>query len=432
MILRFGCENYKSIGEYQEILFTAVGTRDEGGYLLIPSTTKEKVLPITAVYGANGSGKTNLLSALKLLVAGIRVSATRGFAESSITKFRLDEMFGEEPSSFDIDFIFQDVHYHYGYSIHNDEVISEWLYSFSYKNRKSRKVLFHRDSLDTESEFYFGAGLKGKNKSISEITDKASLFISVAAKSKHVQLKKIWDYFKDNYKFRFYDELSENNVGSKINKYGVGKKVSEFLSLIDIGASKVEVTEVEIDKDRIEFRDSLMGLLKKSAGDEEFAITFPKTEFNINIIRELENGNKHSFRYDEESSGTTALISLLPSIFNVLSKGGVYVVDELESSLHTLLALKVLDLFKSPTTNPNNAQLIFTTHEIQLLNYEGIRRDEIWLTEKARNGSTHIAPLSDYSIDKRSNLINGYLAGRFGAIPLLGDLNRLNVFLEEK
>ena len=114
----------------------------------------------------------------------------------------------------------------------------------------------------------------------------------------------------------------------------------------------------------------------------------------------------------------------------MLKHGGVFVVDELESSLHTLLALKVVELFNGKDSNPNFAQLIFTTHETQLLNYDGVRKDEVWLTEKTKRGSTEIIPLSDFNIHKNNNLRNGYLAGRFGAIPFLNHLQSFKLFEE--
>ncbi|WP_448215748.1 AAA family ATPase [Endozoicomonas sp. 2B-B] len=433
MILRFGCENFRSIGEYQEVLFTSSSKKDEDTYLFSPTGVREKVLPIISLYGANGSGKTNLLLGLRFCVTGIILSANRDFEYANIQNFRLDSEFNENPTSFDIDFIFNETHYHYGFSVKDHTVVTEWLYSFSYGSRMSRSVLFYRDITDGEPEFYFGKGLKGKNKSISEITGDSSLFLSVAAKAKHELLGGISQYFKENYNFRFKSEFSESSIGKKINKYGLEHEISNFLSLIDVGASRLEVTKSEIDDEQRKFRDSFQTALLNSFSDKDVNFQFPSDdhEFLINIHRRNSDDKELLFQFQEESLGTRALVSLLASVFWILKHGGVFVVDELESSLHTLLSLKVVELFNNQETNPNCAQLVFTTHETQLLNFHGVRRDEVWLTEKCRDGSTKVAPLSEYSISKRSNLRNGYLDGRFGAVPFLGLIDNFNLFETE-
>lgn len=422
MLLRFGCENYRSIGEYQEVLFTPSSSKDDGSYLFAPEAIREKVLPIIALYGANASGKTNLLKALRISISGILYSASSDFKEARFPKFKLDKDLAESPSTFDIDFIFENKHYHYGFSVNSDEVTAEWLYVFSYASRMSRSILFYRDKSSDDEEYYFGKNLKGKNKSISEITGESSLFLSVAAKSKHELFQGISKYFKENYNFRFNSELSENQIGKKISENRLEEEISHFLSLIDIGTSQLEVSKVEIDEEQKRFRSTFQSALLSSLPEKDIDFNFPSDdhEYVIDLHRARDDGRDMVFKYREESLGTRALISLLASVFRVLRNGGVFVVDELESSLHTLLSLKVVDLFNNKKTNPSGAQLIFTTHETQLLNFDGVRKDEVWLTEKCGDGSTHVSPLSDYAITKRTNIRNGYLEGRFGAIPFLG------------
>ena len=129
---------------------------------------------------------------------------------------------------------------------------------------------------------------------------------------------------------------------------------------------------------------------------------------------------------DEESEGTKTLFRMAPSIFQSLNSGGLMVVDELEASLHPLLGLAIIGLFNSPKTNPCHAQILFTTHDTNLLgNTLGdppLRRDQIWFTEKDKDGATRLYPLTDYKPRKSESLERGYLQGRYGAIPYLGDL----------
>ncbi|PWQ92408.1 AAA family ATPase [Leucothrix pacifica] len=431
MILRFGCENFRSISEYQEVLLTAV-SKDDGDTLFSPNGIREKVLPIVAFYGANGSGKTNLIMSIRSLISAVAQSASSDIDRALIPAFKLDRESANLPSTLDMDFIFDDVHYHYGFSFDGKVVTAEWLYSFSYAHRMSKSVLFDRDISDKNSPFYFGKSLKGKNKVISEITGEASLFLSVAAKSKHKLLSNIFEYIKSHYSFRFNSGLLEEQVAQKIRKYGFEREISRFLTLVDVGVARLEAKQVQMEEDRANAVNSMLDALVNSLGDLAPKGKLPLIEYqhHIEIHRENKAGEDVLFSFNDESLGTQALISLLVSVFWVLKHGGVFVVDEIESSLHTKLSLKVVELFNSKVTNPNGAQLIFTTHETQLLNYNGIRRDEVWLTEKSLDGSTKVAPLSDYSIDKRSNLRNGYLDGRFGAIPFLSLLDDFRLFEE--
>ena len=155
----------------------------------------------------------------------------------------------------------------------------------------------------------------------------------------------------------------------------------------------------------------------------ELSLNDSDLDYSISISRKSNDGSLVKFGYSEESLGTKSLISLLASVFLILKNGGVFIVDELESSLHTLLSLKVVELFNCSKINSKGAQLIFTTHETQLLNFDGFRKDEVWLTEKCTNGSSKITSLAEYSIPKKSNIRKGYLDGRFGAIPFLGLLD---------
>ncbi len=429
MILRFGCENYRSIGSYQELLMTATSSKVEQNHnILHSSAARADILPITAIYGANGSGKTNLISGLRFFIQSILYTKRRGFDEVKVPVFRLNEEYKDKESNFDIDFVLNDKHYHYGYAIKGDRVVSEWLYSFSYVNRKSRTVLFHRDIESEESEYYFSKVFKGNNKAISDIVTENQLFLSVAAASKHDTCREIFDYFDSSYKFRFSGSKNEDNIAKQIAKYNLEAEISKFLSAIDVGAAELKVKEVQIDSEmhsvRSNIADALVGALSNDKNEEALrnlrSELVTDSEHRIIITRMDNECNPVEFSFNHESLGTRSLISLLVSVFLVLREGGVFIVDELESSLHTLLSLKVVELFNCKKINKKGAQLIFTTHETQLLNFEGFRKDEIWLTEKCIDGSTNIAPLSDYSIPKRSNVRNGYLDGRFGAIPFLG------------
>lgn len=425
MILRFGCSNFKSISDYQELLMTATNIKEiEQHNVFHPDGIREGVLPITAIYGANGAGKTNILSALAFFVNSIRLNTKRDFSDVSIPKFKLDTEFENIDTGFDIDFYLNGKHYHYGYLVKEGIVQSEWLYLFSYKKRMSRTVLFHRDA-EADEEYYFSKEFKGKNVAISEITSSSTLFLSTAAKSNHDTAREVFEYFDDCYNFRFRNGNNENSIAKKILENDLKKDIGNFLSLIDIGAVSLDVKKHKLEDEQKELKEGLrqafISLLNTNESIEfKLGDNDESVEYNLSISRKNSEGAIVNFKYGDESLGTRSLISLLASVFLILRNGGVFIVDELESSLHTLLSLKVVELFNCSKINSKGAQLIFTTHETQLLSYSGFRKDEIWLTEKCGNGSTKLAPLSDYAIPNKSNVRNGYLDGRFGAIPFLG------------
>lgn len=439
MILRFGIENFRSIAEYQEVLFTAASNREYETSIFKPDGIREAVLPTIAIYGANSSGKSNMLIALRLLKRAICLSATKPLSDATIPTFKLDKTWQSKPTLFDIDFLHDGTHFHYGFSISGGTVVEEWLYLYSYGARASRSLLFSRELVDGETIYQFGKHLKGKTKTLADITGDENLFLSIGAKSKkhkHPLLHSIADYFRSSYRFRFEPDLYEDRTGELILKYNLEKQVSSFLSKLDFGLSELTVKREELDEREItaqeQMRETLVAALEEISGGEPFGVSpVPKARHLITIKRKSKDGEMLDFTYGEESLGTKSLISILASVFWVLKNGGVLVVDELESSLHPLLSLKVVELFRNEKVNIGQAQLIFSTHETQLLSSQGTLREEVWFTEKCRAGSTQLTPLTDFSVSKKSNIENGYLDGRFGAIPFLGNADDFCLIAED-
>lgn len=420
MLLRFGCENFKSIDEYQELFLTSSSkktvARDQAFY---SSYINEYVLPVVSIYGANASGKTNFISAIRYLIRTITIAGNNKYEKIDAPGFRFRDE--ETPKSFDIDFLCQGVHYHYGFSVSSGKVVSEYMYSFSYGKRLAKSVLFER----TETYNYkFGKSLKGKNRTISSITSETGLFLSVAAMSGHEQLRVIYNYFEDVYSFRFNSGLNENEIGKKLSGSNFLPKISKFLSGVDVGASEIEVEKVEVDEKTKELDRAISSLIVSKMEIDESSFSYSPRDFTheIFLTRVNSSGKKYRFKFDSESLGTRALVSLLSSVFDVLAEGGVFVVDEIESSLHTLLTQKIVELFFDKETNPNGAQLIFTTHETDFLTVKKLPIESIWIAEKNSDNSSTIYALSDYKIQKNSNIQKGYLDGRFGGIPNLDEI----------
>lgn len=424
MLIRFGCSNYKSIFSYQELIFTASSLKDSQSDLIYNIGIPEHILPSIALYGANASGKTNMIEALHFFVRFIR-SSYREAAPNGINRpaFKLSRDAANQASEFDMDFILDNKHYHYGYKINDETVMEEWLFSYAYENRKSRTVLFHR-SIEEATEYKFSKYLKGENRIIAKLTRANSLYLSTAAQNNHDLLSGIYDYFRLNFSYRFDQLLQSPIIASRLKEYGTIDQVSSFLKNSGTGIEAIELKVKERDGDELKILNKFQEVFKDTLGDTSKNIHFKDVD-TIELAHKDQSGNLIPFDLEDESLGTRAMIALLAPVFKVLNTGGIFVVDEIESSLHVLLTLQVVKLFSRKETNPKGAQLVFTTHETNILCNNILRRDQIWFSEKSFDGETIIAPLTDYELRATDNFQKGYLEGRFGAIPFLGDIQKL-------
>jgi len=420
MLIRFGVSNYRSICDYQELLFTASSIEESNSYLISIHGLDAKILPVIAIYGANASGKSNILRAFAFMRSVILKSHTNGSATGGIARipFQLDPDISKQPSQFDCDVLIDNIRYHYGFIVDDDKVREEWLYAYPAKHRQ---VWFHRQA-DEQPTFYFGKFLKGKNKTIEVLTRDNSLFLSSAAQNNHQQLAKIYRYFAENYFFRFNhaEPNLENFEADYLDNGMIKPKILEFLKGADTGIVDARVSKIDLQ------------VTNKSINENIQTVLNPNTErkdANTKDILRFGHQNRHAdpifLKLDDESRGTVHLLSLIAPLFEALERGKVIIIDELDTSMHSLLALKLLTLLNSSNSNQGHAQLIFTTHDTTLLNNTVLRLDQIWLTEKNRQGVTHLYPLTDIRIRETDNFEKGYLQGYFGAIPTLGHLDVL-------
>jgi uncharacterized protein len=425
MLIRFGCSNYKSIFGYQELIFTASSLKDSQSDLIKNTAIPEQTLPSIALYGANASGKTNMIEALHFFVRFIR-NSFREAGPNGISRpiFKLSPDANDQTSDFDVDFIFDNKHYHYGFKINDKTVMEEWLFSYTYENRKSRKVLFHR-SVEEDTEYKFSKYLKGENRVIAKLTRANSLYLSTAAQNNHDLLSGIYNYFRLNFSFRFDQLLHSPYIANRLKECGTIEQVSKFLKNSGAGIETIKLKVKEPEGDQLIIRKKTQEFIKDILGDVSGNFEVSKEDDAIELAHKEQSGNLIPFELEDESLGTKAMIALLAPIFKVLNKGGIFVVDEIESSLHILLTIQVVKLFSRKETNPNCAQLLFTTHETNILCSDILRRDQIWFSEKSFDGSTIIAPLTDFQLRATDNFQKGYLEGRFGAIPFLGNIQKL-------
>ncbi|SUS06913.1 conserved hypothetical protein [Candidatus Defluviicoccus seviourii] len=421
MLLRFAVENHLSIKEKQELSLVASSLKDrEEGLIASNAAPGKRVLPAAVIYGANASGKTNLLRALGFMRGAVLFSHNRGEPGERIPRspFRLDPACADAPSTFELDFVVEGERYHYGFEALDDAFQSEWLYAFpSTSNR--RQMLFERKAGEAIA-FDFGRGLKGRNRVIADLTRPNSLFLSTAAQNNHEQLSPVARFFSE-IRTAFDIDTPGPLLSRLLSDGDMDPRVIEFLKKIGTGIVGFERREEELPEEARTFSKALAAAF---ATVDKKPPQLDLEQKNTDIFLELAHqdcyGNPVYFDVGEESAGTQRLLGVLGRVYRVLDKGDLLVIDELDASLHTQASEAVLALVSSAALNPKGAQLIATTHDTNLLRSEFLRRDQIWFTEKDEGGATHLYPLSDFSTRKGDNIEKGYLQGRFGAIPFAG------------
>ena len=407
MLLRFSVSNHLSLRDSQELLLTTSSLQDKTeGLIDCAVAPRGSILPAVVVFGSNASGKSNLVHALGAMRQMVLFSQTRGDAGGGVPRhaFRLDASYHEKPTRFEIDFVHEDVRYQYGLEADDTAFRSEWLYAIP---KSHRRLMFEREGND----FRFGRELKGRNNTIAELTRSNSLYLSAAAQNSHEQISSIYEYFRS---------LScHMNIG--VSKYWLIEKkidvrVIEFLGRLDTGICDYRIREIDrSEESRVAIRE-ILSVVKKMTNapidpDEEDKMV------TVELAHRSRDGAPVYLDLGMESTGTQRLLVILSLAYRALDTGTPLVIDELDVSLHTQAGAAVLQLFCSPKTNPKGAQLVTTTHDTNLMKWAGLRRDQIWFTEKDEDGATLLYPLTDIRTRRSDNLEQGYLQGRYGAVP---------------
>ena len=421
MLVQFRIENHRSIRDEQTLSLVAAGDRADAR-LILADRLGESLLPAVALYGANASGKTNVLHALAFMCSAVLDSHRRWEPGTDTPRegFALSDR-GVEASLFEVDIVLDTVRYRYGFVLGSGGVHEEW--STAWPNGR-KQTWFEREG----ETIKFGKNFSGENETIQRITRANSLFLSAAAQNNHTQALRVYQWFADaGFEFRRtpVPDLS-------------GRRAAEIESLFSDSRQKELFGD---DDTRRSHRESIVRLLKAAdLGIQDIKLRANthgnyrmrpgegtgRGRFELAFLHQSSDGGGVWLPLEAESSGTVTLLNMAVRIVDILARGALLCVDELEASLHPMLALELLRLFQDRAHNPSGAQLVFTTHDSNLLgNVLGdppLRRDQIWFTEKDADGATHLYPLTDFHPRKEENLERGYLQGRYGAIPCLGEL----------
>lgn len=429
MLIQFGVGNYKSFKEV--VTFSMIAARitakdkrlDENN--VFKANDELNLLKSTAIYGANASGKSNFISAVNFMKQFVLSSSKDTQANEAIPveSFRLNTETANQPSFFEMIFIIDSRRYRYGFEVTSEKIASEWL--FHVPTSREAKLFERRDGkIEMLTAFKEGKELKEKTR------DNA-LFLSVAAQFNGTISKKILQWFKN---LAIISGLNDMGLRSyTVETFDNNKYRDEILRLVkklDVGVDDIQIRKSQLIPPPVvdNIPDELKGLfeeLKKissSSSMERKDILTAHRKFNADgQIAEVELFDID----DNESEGTKKIFSMAGPLVDTLRNGKVLFVDELDARLHPLITRIIINLFNSNETNPQNAQLIFATHDTNLLSKDIFRRDQIWFTEKDKFSATHLYSLVEYKVRNDASFESDYIQGRYGAIPFIGNLNRL-------
>lgn len=410
MIIEFKIENFRSIKK--EVVLSMLATKDKtlDNNLISNILKEDNLLKSAVIYGANASGKTNVLLALNFFKALVLNSHNHQKGQGiKFTPFKLDEKYLKKPTKFQIVFIKKGIKYDYSVSFDKEKIIDEALYY--YPNNK-KATIFERTKT---TEFKFTNEEKDQ-KFIAKRTLENVLYLSKSVQENLSLTTPAFEWFSQELQFvgPYEPVISEEFT---INILNSDKKLKELvlkaLLEADVGIEDVNAVVKKLDDLPAGIPPEIKNL-----------ITNQKGAFKQNEIKTMHKGVAFDF-YSEESEGTKRMFSLIGHWIDALRNGKILVIDELDTKLHHLLNVFLINLFHDPTQNKNNAQLIFTTHNINLLDQDIFRRDQIWFTEKdGKTGASDLYSLVEYSPRKDKDIQKGYLAGKYGALPFIKD-NRI-------
>lgn len=454
MLIEFSLSNYLSIKNKVTLSMLASNPvkeleNVEEGISNVFFDHNKKYLKSAVLYGANGSGKSNILSAIRFFRRFVLSSSNDRQAESEIEviPFLFNSNTEGLPSFFEMVFVIENIRYRYGFEVTKTQVISEWLFALNMETSSKESTFFTREYQDITvyKGFKEGKGLENR-------TRPNALFLSLVAQLEGEVSNKIRNWLRTN--VNVISGLDDSTMTFTIDKFQANssfrKKIIDFIRLINLGIDDIKIEETvlnelisKISPKKSKANEKIVSLIEQLNKEIlEHVKKEDRKEISINTVhKKYDNSNTligdAILDFGLESRGTMKLIALLGPWFETIENGEVLIVDELDSRLHSKLTIELLKIFQSKI-NRKNAQLIFAAHDTNLLRSDLFRRDQIWFTEKDETGATDLYSLVEYKINQATSVRNDasfekdYLIGKYGAIPYFGDIPKfLNEFAHE-
>jgi len=446
MLIQLTIQNFLSFRD--EVTFSMVGVNSDQqhiDHLAEDAAGKGRsILPIGAIYGANAAGKSNLIEAISF-AKNLVVQGTRSSETIPVSPFKLGD-YSKQPSKFEFIFTHQGDQYSYGFKLNREQIFEEWLYEIP-EGKKREVMYFERvTSSKKETTVEYGSKLKGRSKKhqqfldfIAQGTRPNQLFLTESLERNVTALQPIFDWFR---KVLTIIPAEADYTGLEISilsDESFTDFLSEFLKFAGTGIHSIVTEKVELDFERHfptmpkVVRDHLIQALNQAEKNSMVIANLIGTRFllfkddeskliliQLRTRHPSEDGKFIDFSIEEESEGTQRLINLIPTLFNLKQEEEkVIFLDELDRRLHPLLSRNFVQV--AINCRDKNNQLIFTTHDTNLLDLDLLRRDEIWFVEKSEQGVSNLYSLAAFKMRPDLKIEKGYLNGRFGAIPFFGN-----------
>lgn len=424
MLIEFRFKNYRSFRDETILSMEATGLGAFKNSLI--TYNNSKLLPGAAIYGKNGGGKSNVIRAFWLAVQFIKNAQRTQHEKAAIPviPFALNDYSASEPSEFEFIFTLDGVKYWYSFAATREKVFTESLY---HAPKGQKALVFSR-----RGQSYSFTEDKARRKLISEAVAENQLFFSVACTMNDAVCSGAMRWFRE----RVFFSRDYSDIPRQLLEYSEDanmlKAISRYAKAADVGIAEMqfEINNREFD-DESTFPDYIPEGIKTAL--VQFMHTLAETSNNSEVrlkMGEVTATSKHkgetrdgrmeyyTLELADESDGTRKLMSIAPAIESVLANGGILLVDELERELHPMLVEFIVSKFQSKRTNPNGAQIIFTTHNTELLNMELLRKDQLYFVDKRReDGVSELYSISEFTTRTTDNIRKGYLIGKYGATP---------------
>jgi len=416
MLVEFSVQNYRSF--YERATFSMVASSIKEHPTHVAELSGQRILTTSVFYGANASGKSNLLKAFAFMKDMVLNSSkdTQAGEEIKVEPFLLNSRGADEPTQMEVVFLTDDTLYRYGFTCSSKQVLKEWLFARSTKPKSRELRLFERDA---EKDFKVHSRFKEAKDSMLEFLRDNTLLLSLLAQFNGRVSTQIVHCFTNTNIWNISSYMPVHT--SVLIKNGLVPQdwISDILVKADLGIKKFQITEREVSSATLK---NTPFLLRQDVNKLVSLI--------INTHHEYYDAEANEFRaviFDlatQESEGTKQFFSMAGLIYYTLNRGGILFIDEIENSLHPLLCSIIIRLFQDAETNTKGAQLVFTTHNTLLLNKGSFRRDEVWFAEKDSSCSTDLYSLVEYKLDtgkarNDSSYGKDYIRGKYGALPFV-------------
>jgi len=430
MLIQFSVRNFRTFKEKATLSLIASNYDKETRETENISDTNNynlRILKSAVVYGANASGKSKFIEAL-MFMKNFAINSSKESQkgeEIDVEPFKLNSESEKQPSEFEVIFLYKNEMFRYGFEVDKNRIVSEWLY---HKPKTKEVELFYRDlqKFATHTRNF----PKGATLVREDLIRNNALLLSVAAQFNDATCENIIEWFKN---LKTISGLKEEGYQG----YTMGKtkdpkhkeRILELLKAADLGIQDIELEMLDVTKLPKEMPKELREMILKQSKED-------KAEFFSDILtthKKFDDSKKHigntNFSLDDdESFGTRKFFALTGPVLDAIENGYTLVVDELDSKLHPNLVCKIVSLFNSQKLNPKNAQLIFNTHDTNLLSSGLFRKDQVWFTEKDKYGEAKLYSLADFKSDtvrKNEAFEDNYIRGKYGAVPFLGFFDNL-------